>query len=57
MVQIARTYEVDYKIPKQKLNEHYTVVLPKNDLEDCLRILSKISNLQFIVDDNLIRVQ
>lgn len=57
MLELQKTYAVEFKLPKRKLKERYTVALPKDDLKACLELISEISDINLKLDNNLITAQ
>jgi transmembrane sensor len=55
--QLSMHYGVDYKIGQRFLKQHYTVVLPTQDLDACLQTLSQISDKNFVLKNNTILIK
>jgi ferric-dicitrate binding protein FerR (iron transport regulator) len=54
LAQIDLIYGVDYHIKPKLLENVYTVTLPRNNLENCIKILNQISGNNFALIDNSI---
>lgn len=52
--QIELNYGVQYNVRSRFLEDRYTVNLPKDNLETCLKVLSQISDKKFILKNNVI---
>lgn len=55
--QIKNTYGYSYDIPKPYLEESYTLVIPKSNIQDCLKVLNQISSLKFKLKDNTLTLE
>lgn len=55
--QLSLHYGVEYKVGQRFLKQHYTVVLPTQDLNACLQTLSQISDKNFVLKDNTILIK
>lgn len=55
--QLSLHYGVEYKVGQRFLKQHYTVVLPTQNLNACLQTLSQISDKNFVLKDNTILIK
>ena len=52
LLELKKHYELDYRIPKKYLKDRYTISLPKQDIQSCLSLLSKVSGLELALQEN-----
>ncbi len=52
--QLNLYYNTNHQVKSKVLKEHYTVNLPINNLQECLNILSQISDRKFVLKNNVI---
>lgn len=54
LTQIQKHYDLEYHMSKRALKERYTVALPKDDLDACIKALTVITRKQILIEDGKI---